>query len=75
MDGFADWGFTLAAEDPLFDESRHRRVQPVNVAHPTAQHNRIRIENVHHMRQRFRRAFRSGSTPVPPRDPAPQPDA
>jgi hypothetical protein len=54
VDGFADRRFTLAAEDPLLHQVRHRGVQPVNVAHPAAQHNHVRIENIHHVRQRFR---------------------
>jgi len=43
MDSFADRSFTLAAEHPLFYQVRYRGVQPVNVAHATAEHNHVRV--------------------------------
>lgn len=51
---FADRRFTLAAEDPLLHQVRHRLIQPFDVAHPAAQHDNVRVEDIHHVGQRFR---------------------
>lgn len=54
MHRFADRRCTLAAEDPLFHQVRHRLIQPLDVAHPAAQHDNVRVEDIHHVGQRFR---------------------
>ncbi len=43
---FADRRFTLAAEDPLLHQVRHRLIQPFDVAHPAAQHDNVRVEDI-----------------------------
>ncbi len=37
-----------------FTEVRHRLIQPFDVAHPAAQHDNVRVEDIHHVGQRFR---------------------
>ena len=54
VQGFAHRRFALPAEHKLFNQRRNRFVQAVNVAHPAAENENIRIENIHHMSQRFR---------------------
>ncbi len=54
MHRFTDRRFTLAAKDPLFYQVRHRLIQPLDVAHPAAQHDDVRIEDVDHVGERFR---------------------
>ncbi len=67
MHRFADRRFTLAAEDPLLHQVRHRLIQPFDVAHPAAQHDNARVEDIHHVGQRFRQPlFIAAQRPVQP---------
>ena len=54
MQRFADRRFTLAAEDPLLHQVRYRLIQTLDVAHPAAQHDNVRVEDIHHVGQRLR---------------------